>query len=298
MINLFRFGCFFKRGMLLLATVWLSLQSGPLIAKTSVSAPCDKLPGMDSVKSRKERFFLFGELHGTNEVPQIFSDLICSFGKKQELLVLLEMDQDQQRSLDSYMASARKTNDVANLLGNDHWKFGVDGRASAAMLRLIDRIAELKGAGFRISLRAFHPSFVESREVDAREAAIARSWQELTSRFPKSRVLVLTGLYHIGRLPSLGGSPAAMRIPTRDVISFRPLLQGGNAWSCQGTKCDVNEVEIIYEGRRGILSSSKAKMTDENTIDEVIYYYSTGSSYSASFPASPEAIEMAKKISG
>jgi hypothetical protein len=50
-----------------------------LVASAEGRDSCSPIPGAELLWARSEpRFVLVGEMHGTNETPAVFRDLVCS----------------------------------------------------------------------------------------------------------------------------------------------------------------------------------------------------------------------------
>lgn len=266
---------------------------GVLATERALKMHCSKLPGIELVHLRKKRFVLVGEPHGTKQIPKLFGDIVCAIGAKEKVLVLLEIDDNQQQDLDIYFNSSQNKKDQERFLKNDHWSSGFDGRASIAILDLLDYIAKLKRNGYDVSLKAFHPSIVYSREITDREKAIAASWTRLALAQPDAMVIILTGTYHIGREPARGGLPAATHLRQTEVLTIAPSLPGGRSWNCKATGCGVNQVDKSKAPqRRGLYVSSQVSgMSGKPDL-----IYSTGMSVTESLPANPNALKKMSEI--
>lgn len=178
---------------------------------------------------------IFGELHGTNEIPRFFSQCVREFvGNGEEVKVFLEFPASQSADAARYV---RKEVDEPALLAAPHWKRD-DGRASQAMLALYRELRGMPAPGVALSGIDADPG-----EAD-REQAMARNFMAAYS--PKAYNLVLVGNLHAqlgkGRYSSLGGMPFGQRLQERigKVVSLDARYLGGTAWVCTGYCGQVN----------------------------------------------------------
>lgn len=172
---------------------------------------------------------IFGELHGTTEIPKFFSQCVREFvSNGEEVRVFLEFPASQSATAGRYL---RKEADEPVLLSAPHWKTE-DGRASQAMLALYRDLRGLPAPGVTLS-----GIDADAGEAD-REQAMARNF--LAAYSPKAYNLVLVGNLHAqlgkSRFSSIGGAPFGQRIQERlgKVISLDARYQAGTAWICTG----------------------------------------------------------------
>jgi hypothetical protein len=79
-----------------------------------------------------------GELHGSNEAPAAFADLVCeALAKHGHVTVALERPTSEQMTLDEMLMGKDLPEAKRRLLNLPDWKTGMDGRASEAMVRLL-----------------------------------------------------------------------------------------------------------------------------------------------------------------
>ena len=239
----------FGLGALLLASCAGERPSGRGPARAS----CPALPGAQALLARRgQRFIIFGEMHGTAEAPALFGDFVCLAAARGPVVVGLEMEQDQQESLDTYLASDGAAPARAALLANRHWMRGRDGRASVAMLALVERVRQLRSAGRDIRLLAFLRRVADRSSQTPHERAMAAAWRESLEGRRGARLVALVGNVHARREPAYGFEPAAMHMPAGETltIGFAPL--GGTAWNCQRNGCGPHrmapETPIIARG--------------------------------------------------
>jgi hypothetical protein len=84
---------------------------------------------------------VFGEIHGTNEIPEFFLDCVKEFvSHKEPLGVYLEIPASDGKLVQGYIDNKI---DAAKLLGLAHWR-KQDGRASMAMFELVNDLEMTK----------------------------------------------------------------------------------------------------------------------------------------------------------
>jgi erythromycin esterase-like protein len=152
-------------------------------AGTALAARHPSAVGLLDAAVEGHRIVLLGEMHGTREIPALVAALIeqrVAHGRREVLA--LEIDSAEQPRIDRYLASdggiaARKA-----LLAGEHWiEAHHDGRDSAAMLALIERMRHLRATGHAVPVVAFDR---EGRHERNREMADAL--RETAARFPRA----------------------------------------------------------------------------------------------------------------
>jgi hypothetical protein len=212
----------------------------PLIAALLVAAApptpeeetgCRPLPGADAVLSdARKRYIIMGERHGTVDAPALFSRLVCLASEQGPVVVGLEMEEDQQSSISDYLASDGSTRAREALLANRHWRLE-DGRASAAMLALLEELRLLRAAGGQIEMLAFMRL---AATPEARESAMTAVWKDALRERPQARLLALIGRVHaetqtIGPIPSAAsGLPEQERLTLADVPFPGGVIKDGS----------------------------------------------------------------------
>src|ERR1700686_3324781 len=106
---------------------------------------CSALSGADQIWSRPAlQWVLIGELHGNNETPAAFFNLVCdALVKGKQVIVALEHPVDEQAALDGILMGPDLESAQRVLLNQPSWENGMDGRASSAMLLLLVCLREL-----------------------------------------------------------------------------------------------------------------------------------------------------------
>ena len=137
---------------------------------------------------------LLGEWHGTVQTPALVAQLVGRVARAHRVPVVLalEIAEDQQASLDAWMASDGGIEARQRLLANRHLQEPHhDGRDSRAMLDMLAAVRTLREQALDIRVHAFdHP------QAEDRDAAMADDIRALLAGHPDTRVIVLTGNMH------------------------------------------------------------------------------------------------------
>ena len=197
------------------------------VGQGSSALSCIPIIGSDLVLAvEAKRFIIVGENHGTNEIPSLFGDLICAALSRGPVVVGLEIQTDQQESLDRYMVSSGDKAARIALLSNKHWR-STDGRASEAMFQLIEQVRRLGNESRNaVLLRALMPIGSNPEES---ERAMGESWKLSLNGMPNARLLMLVGSGHAEREPMGNSIPAAHALLAESTLTldFFPSSQRG-----------------------------------------------------------------------
>ncbi|WP_198120135.1 hypothetical protein [Massilia rhizosphaerae] len=231
----------------ILLVMTITLPSFPALAKSIPSGMnCTEIKGL-APYLRSHRVVMFGEGHGTKEMPETFLRVVCSaLSKGMSVAVGLEMPVDLSESLKAYMRSTGDQSARASLLQADFWKLGEDGRASLAMVEMIEGFRRLGQAGYPISIFAMQGSGRDWHiNNDGKMAAKIRA--EYSAR-PESLILTLTGNVHNMKVkpewfPPELPAPIPTHITDLNPATFNLSSTGGSAWSCTET-CGIHSVPV------------------------------------------------------
>src|SRR5262249_48244590 len=154
------------------------------------AAACAPAPAGLAPLVAPRAFTIFGEIHGSEEIPAFVGLATChAAAVGGEVVLALEIENQYQRDVDAYVASDGGPPARAALLAVNHWESQA-GRASGAMLALIDRAREL-----RRNVRVF--LFDDGNpDGEARDRGMAAALAALVEASPDATVLVLTGNLH------------------------------------------------------------------------------------------------------
>src|SRR5579864_7128972 len=113
------------------------LAMGLTMNAAAAGASCSPVPGADQIWSKAGVHWVFiGELHGSNETPAAFLELVCdAIAHGKHVTVALERPTSEQAALESILTAKDLSKARESLLQLPGWKEVPDGRGSEAMLR-------------------------------------------------------------------------------------------------------------------------------------------------------------------
>lgn len=237
-----------------------ALLASVALAQTAACAPpagAEQLWSADG-----PRFVVVGEIHGTNETPAAFGELICAASEHRPVVAALELPDLMQPQLDAALDAPDEASAKAALAGT--WFLNPridDGRTSKAMLALLNRLRVLKASGRDVVIHAFVPSLPHVIGVGQAysELHMATKLSSAAYAYPDAQILVLVGNVHAGKILSDNsrvGLPALAHLPPEDVISLRVSFQGGEAWNCREI-CGVHPMTPTHDpDLRGVVMQS------------------------------------------
>jgi len=233
------------------------LLAAPLAVQAAQATDCPPLD-VTPLLARQPDFLLLGEMHGTEQAPAFAGDLACQLLKTSRPVILgLELPSSEQARLDAYLASEGDAAARAALLKGPHWDSAswADGRNSAAMLQLIERVRSWRQAGKAIQLLAF---------ADGGDAGYAQRLSAARKQ-PEQLVLALVGNVHANRaqLNKLTGARpmGSLLGDSGNTLSLNISYPGGEAWICQ-------TAEVASCGIMGLRGSPKAIAAGQITLVE------------------------------
>jgi hypothetical protein len=206
---------------------------------------CLPVSGADRLWQPTTRWVIVGEMHGTNETPDAFANLIClAAATRRPITVALEYSSDAQPVIDTYLASNGDAQARSALLTLQLFASEMqDGRGSVAFLRLWDRLRRLKQTGKIDGVVASDvgrstPSGLE------RNAAMAQTWTAIAAP-DNGIILVLVGSLHAMRksitFPGRTIIPAGSLMSASRAITINVVGSGGQAWNCQDDGCKAHD---------------------------------------------------------
>lgn len=265
---------------LLAPLVSLSLLSASEWADASTLGPCAQTAQALSPLLTEPLVF-FGEIHGTNEIPDLVGSHICALvSSRRAVLLGLEIPSEEQTRIDTFLQSSGSTAQVQALLAGPHWRTArPDGRSSQAMLRLLELVRTLKQQpDSKVRVIAFDTWNLEP----LRDAVMAKNLAAARTKVRDESTVVLTGNLHA--LRSRGSRFDAdfesmayvMRRSQPVTINVTPLT--GTAWFC-GPDCGVQTLSQ----KRAAPSSKGLQLETSLTSDYSGHFFIAKSS--ASLPA-------------
>lgn len=198
---------------------------------------CSAPPDAEAAVQSQKRFLVFGETHGTVEMPRVFAEIVCSIVAKRPVVVTVEYPEGNTRAFAAYLASNGLKSDRAKLFNDAHWSDGKqDGRKSRAMFAMIERLRVLRAGGAKIDIAA-HLKMRPASAAD-HEAGMAKGLIAIAQYYPDAQILSLVGSAHAIRVAGAGGSgsaPMAAQLPSGQVFTVRFIGQAGTAWVCKAS---------------------------------------------------------------
>jgi hypothetical protein len=217
----------------LLVPALSALSALPAATRGAVRASVDCGPEIKGLASvlKETRFLIFGEIHGTAEIPAFFARSVCQAARSGDAIVAaLEIPVPEQARIDAYMKSPG-----SDLVSGPFWASEYqDGRGSRAMLDLIDKLREMKRAGLRVEVVAFDPALASGD----RDAYLAETLSKHRRAKPAAQFMVLTGNLHARRDVHTNGDSARRFMANRladeepSLVTLNVVYPGGTAWIC------------------------------------------------------------------
>ena len=198
---------------------------------------------------------IFGEVHGTNEVPEFIGSLAC-FSAVQGIKVRvgLEIPKQEQSLVNDFLNSSSEPPDTSKLLASEFWTRSLqDGRSSLGMLNLLKSIQKLKRAEYPVSVFLFDDLDAYGQATGFRDSTMATNILSEYAQAPDALFLILTGNVHSRLIPGYPWNPNANFFPMgARIIETVPITKafnmshaGGTAWLCTGNPsvCAPKELE-------------------------------------------------------
>jgi hypothetical protein len=188
---------------------------------------------------------IFGEVHGTNEVPEFVGSLAC-FAAVQGIKVRigLEVPKQEQTLASDFVNSPNEIPDTTQLLASEFWtRSQQDGRSSRGMLELLKSIHKLKRADYPVAVFLFDDLDAYGKATGYRDSTMAVNVLSEYAQNLDAMFLILTGNVHSRLIPGYPWNPDANFIPMgARIIETVPITKafnmshaGGTAWLCTGS---------------------------------------------------------------
>lgn len=237
------------------------------------------IPGLSTLLDRPGlRYLVIGELHGTEEMPAFFGELVEQASAKKPVAVALEYPEQMSRDLQRYLESDGGEADRKTLLATDFWTKYRDGRSSKAMFALIEKLRTLGVAVF-----ACQPSG-SAGDPTGYERVMGECWKQAAEN-THHLTLILTGSSHASFIPVYENyAPAASYLPREEMVSLDDLSVPGWSWHCEKGKCGEFPSHAGDEVKaRGIHLGYEV----DAALGSFDGAYSVGPRFTASAPAAP-----------
>ena len=234
-------------------------------------------------------YVIFGEMHGTNETPALFGDLVCAAAARRPVMVALEIPSDDQPVLDAWLASSGDAEARAALFRASFWSSN-DGRSSTAMLALLERLRGMFQAHRILGVAAtMDISAGGGADQTPYDRAMAAGWTRALAAHPGARLLALVGSAHAvpGRVrfdDGPGFLAAASFLPRAHTVTLGNADVGGTAWVCMAM--DQCGPQPAGKGSQAWLRSIRPS-TDRRDAFHWDYLYAPGKPLTPASPARP-----------
>lgn len=209
---------------------------------------CEKIDP-EIMRKLDEKVIVLGEIHGTVEMPEFAGNLFCYFAmNRQPVLLGLEMPEDLQPSINTYLASSGRPADKIALLTESFWKWaGKSGQASTALFQLIEKVRMLKSEGYPALLFVFDSAadhmanrlMPDENWQMGRDFNMAATIAKRQEQYKKYRIIVLTGNLHAKR-DRVQGRMAGFLERYAPLVSAKLVSQtDGHSWNCSGKSVET-----------------------------------------------------------
>lgn len=182
------------------------------------------------------KVLLLGEIHGTQEMPRFAGDIACHFAKRgQPVALALELPRQVQARIDAYLESSGDMTARLALVGDDFWRKALDGRATLAMIDLIERVRLLKSVGMDMQLIAMDKAWSNPERLPGtRDETMARLVNDAAGQLAaRGVVIVLAGNVHTSRVEKYphfkADTPMGFLLKVGPVLAFNVSHDGGTA---------------------------------------------------------------------
>jgi hypothetical protein len=205
---------------------------------------------------------LFGEMHGSAEIPAFVGDVACAVRAADlPVLVALEVPVEELPRIEAFLATAGAPADRAALLAGPFWSEAFqDGRRSAAMLELLDRLRGLRQVLGGVTVTAFDGVRKEASGQARDEAMAARLVAAIQATAKETVALVLAGNVHTRTRPGVPWDAsyrpmaylAVPQLEGRKVLAFDLASPPGAVWMCpsaDAASCGPQQVGGRGDGR-------------------------------------------------
>jgi len=257
-----------------------------IVASHIIYSTCSEPPNSKVLFQNRSKDILWvGEMHGTNEQPKMFSELICAATKTgRPVFVALERGTYEQSAWDKFLASRGGRDSLNALVAT--WQQAQDGRESSAMAWLAERLRVLKQEKKIIGVKMIVPAWTQpgtQNFAERYEASMAAAVEKMRAAEPNALILVYSGSAHAHRAirasRHMSYKSAAAHLPQNEVLTVIIKGKPGRAWNCGDATCGVNQYlspDAASHPRGVVLDGHK------DGFDAVAY---TGTKTTPSFPA-------------
>ncbi len=228
----------------LLAVLLLSLIAAVSL-NASASAP--KCGGIDQLPQTilEKRLVVFGEIHGTNEIPALVGQVACALlASNREVVVALEISSGEQERIDRFLASDGSPRAMEDMTSSSRFWLRLnrhhDGRASRAKLKLLETLRQFKSAGLPVTVLAADLGSFDQQSprsgAQQRDDSMASLVIQALAKRPGAVVLGLFGNGHTALnrtvMNGVEYEPAGYQLRSQGIYSINVTFKVGSAWVC------------------------------------------------------------------
>ena len=189
---------------------------------------------------RPNKLILLGEIHGTNEIPDLTLLLIEKVLKKTiPVTLFIEHAKKEQVAINTYLKSIGSQTDKDSLTKHDFWQRKTqDGRTSMAMLELIESIRSLKSNYADIEIVLIDNPSSSDRDKFMYETIVANMNSDTTRSY-----IGLVGNYHSRLKTGSGSLGSLLKEYNINLLSLCFSYSGGTAWVCSKGECGIKTIK-------------------------------------------------------
>jgi hypothetical protein len=182
---------------------------------------------------------VFGDIHGTVEIPAFIGDAACSLARRQRVHVGLEIPASETAALRAFLSSG----DDQVMRNAPFWRRAYqDGRSSEAILGLLRKLRDARQSGLPIEVFFFDDP--DRLGADRRDEPMAENIAAERSRAPSDIYLIEVGNLHAKSTIGAPWDPAkvwmASYLKAREpgVLTLDVFAPPGTAWICSTDKAE------------------------------------------------------------
>ena len=215
---------------------------------------CTPVSGWEDQVLSKEnvRWITIGELHGTNETPDIFYDVVCSTSQSRRVSVALEVPVTDQKAVDAFIVSDGGDEATESFLKAGIWTNPIkDGRSSEAYFRLFESLRKMYASHTIENVLAIQPSGIPA---DAPRGFYEQEMAKILTKAatPEITVVALVGNVHAMRT-EVPWPPQYMAmiglLPSQESLSFDTSGDGGESWNCHSSPQVCGPISTPHIGK-------------------------------------------------
>ena len=193
---------------------------------------CRELEGVDDILGTPDlRYLVVGDVHGTNEIPLLFSDIVCHAALvDRKILVALEWPETINEELQNYLMASTDDRHARSRLIEAMNFVMIGGLGSEAMFKLLDYVKLLKKNNLKLIIKPFQP--IGTYVANDYEKKMAGNI--ITDGIDQDLVLILVGNAHALRGNGLTNVvPMAVHLPSKNTVTMNTAAMIGQHWGCR-----------------------------------------------------------------